>query len=166
MMKRAALAIMGTASLLGLAACNPGEADAPPPVGAATDAPVLVKGLSITNPRLVLAPVSGNPAAVYFDLSYAGDADVTLTSVTVEGAGMAMIHQTVEKDGAMAMMDAEPIALVTGTPVTFAPGGMHVMAMQPSEAWTPGGTVKVTLTLSDGTTQSFDAAVRAAGDDR
>jgi hypothetical protein len=64
------------------------------------------------------------------------------------------------------MMDAEPIALTTGTPVTFAPGGMHVMAMQPSEAWKPGETVKVTLTLSDGTTHSFDAAVRAAGEDR
>jgi len=161
-MKRAACTAIAAFSLLGLAGCNQGEADAP--TDAATQ--VLVKGVSITNPRLVLAPVAGNPAAVYFDLSYAGDAELTLSSVAVDGAGMSMIHQTVEKDGAMMMMDAEPIALTTGTPVTFAPGGMHVMAMQPSEAWKPGETVKVTLTLSDGTTHSFDAAVRAAGEDR
>lgn len=162
LMKRGALTFIAAASLLSLAACNQGEAEAP------TDAtsPVLVQGLSISNPRLVLAPVAGNPAAVYFDLSYAGDADVTLSAVTVEGAGMTMIHQTAEKDGTMSMMAAEPIRLTIGTPVTFAPGGLHVMAMQPSEAWKPGETAKVTLTLSDGTTQSFDANIRAAGEER
>jgi periplasmic copper chaperone A len=162
MMKRAACTAIAAFSLWGLGACSGEKTDA------STDAasPALVKGVSITDPRLVLAPVSGNPAAVYFDLSYAGDAGVTLSGVSVEGAGMAMIHQTVEKDGAMMMMDADPIALVTGTPVSFAPGGMHVMAMQPSSEWTPGGTVKVTLTLSDGTTHTFDAAVRAAGEER
>jgi periplasmic copper chaperone A len=162
MMNRAACTAIAALGLLWLAACSGEKADAP--TDAAT--PVLVKGVSITNPRLVLAPVAGNPAAVYFDLSYAGDAGVTLGSVTVEGAGMSMIHQTVEKDGAVSMMDADPIVLTTGNPVSFAPGGMHVMAMQPSDAWTPGGTVKVTLTLSDGTTHSFDAAVRAAGEER
>jgi periplasmic copper chaperone A len=162
MMNRAACTAIAALGLLGLAACSGEKADAPTDAAA----PVLVKGVSITNPRLVLAPVAGNPAAVYFDLSYAGDAGITLSSVTVEGAGMSMIHQTVEKDGAMSMMDADPIALTTGTPVNFAPGGMHVMAMQPSAEWAPGGTVKVTLTLSDGTTQSFDAAVRAAGEER
>lgn len=162
MMKRAVWTAIAALGLLGQAACSGEKADAP----TETASPVLVEGVSITNPRLVLAPVSGNPAAVYFDLSYAGDVGVTLSSVTVEGAGMSMIHQTVKKDGAMAMMDADPIALTTGVPVTFAPGGMHVMAMQPSDAWKPGDTVKVTLTLSDGTTHSFDAAVRAAGEER
>lgn len=162
MIKRAACTTIAALSLMALFACNQNEADAP--TAAAT--PQLVKGVSITDARLVLAPVAGNPAAVYFDLSYAGDAGVTLSSVTVEGAGMAMIHQTAEKAGAMTMMEAGPIALSGEVPVTFAPGGMHVMAMQPSAAWKPGETVKVTLTLSDGTTHSFDATVRAAGEER
>ncbi len=162
MIKRAARTAIAAFSVLGLAACNQGEADAP--TDSATT--VLVRGISITNPRLVLPPVAGNPAAVYFDLSYTGDAGVTLNSVAVEGAGMSMIHQTVEKDGATMMVDAGPIALTTGTPVSFAPGGMHVMAMQPSDAWQPGGSVTVTLTLSDGTTQSFPAEIRAAGEER
>ncbi|WP_233994057.1 copper chaperone PCu(A)C [Porphyrobacter sp. AAP60] len=153
--------LVASASLLGLAACS-GDADAP--TEAAT--PTLAEGITVSNARLVLAPVAGNPAAVYFDLSYAGDAAVTLASVTVDGAGMSMIHQTMEKDGAMTMMDAEPVTLVTGTPVQFAPGGLHVMAMQPSDAWKPGETVSITLTLSDGTTESFDAVVRAAGEER
>ena len=162
LIRRGAASAVVAASMLILAACNPAETTAPTDAQSAT----LVEGVSITNPRLVLAPVSGNPAAVYFDLSYAGEPGVTLTSVTVEGAGMSMIHQTVNKDGAMTMTEAEPLGLSVDTPLTFAPGGMHVMAMQPSDAWKPGGTVKVTLTLSDGTTHSFDAPVRAAGEER
>lgn len=162
LMKTGGLAIFGAASLLNLAACNQGEVEAP----AKETSPVLIKGLTISDARLVLAPVAGNPAAVYFDLAYAGDADLTLSAVTVEGAGMSMIHRTAKADGKMSMMEAEPIALITGTPVTFAPGGLHVMVMQSSKMWKPGDMVKVTLTLSDGTTQSFDAAVRAAGEER
>jgi hypothetical protein len=58
------------------------------------------------------------------------------------------------------------VALAEGAPVSFAPGGLHVMAMEPSEALKAGGTAKVTLTLSDGTTATIAAPVRAAGDAR
>lgn len=148
-------------AMLGLAACN-GDAET---AASETNAAVS-QGMTITNARLVLPPVAGNPAAVYFDLSYTGDQNPTLSSVAVEGAGMTMIHDYGEAAGKMQMMEAQPIVLTTGTPVTFAPGGLHVMAMQPSADWQPGGTVKVTLTLSDGSSQSFDAQVRAAGEER
>lgn len=162
-LKRAVFTGLGAISLLGLAACNN---DVAAPASDAASEAAAQNGVTVSNARLVLAPVTGNPAAVYFDLSYSGDANLTLTQVMVEGAGSSMIHQTVEKDGAMSMMGAEPIALSASAPVAFAPGGLHVMAMQPSDAWKPGDMVKVTLTLSDGTTHSFDAAVRAAGEAR
>lgn len=161
--RRAAVALLGAGTLLALAACS-GEAEAPASETETTAA--ATEALTITNPRLVLAPVAGNPAAVYFDLSYSGDASLTLASVAVEGAGMTMMHQTIEKDGAKMMMAADPITLAKGTNVAFVPGGLHVMAMQPSDAWMPGGSVNVTLTLSDGTAQTFAADVRAAGDAR
>lgn len=154
-------AILGAAMLLGLGGCN-NAPEAPTGEPAAS----VTSGLTVTNARLVLAPVSGNPAAVYFDLSYSGADALTLSGVTVEGAGMTMVHQTVEKDGAMTMSGADPIALTNGTNVAFAPGGMHVMAMEPSADWAPGETVNVTLTLSDGSTHSFPASVRAAGEAR
>lgn len=153
--------IVALTAILGLAACN-GDAET-----AATDAGAgASQGMSITNARLVLSPVAGNPAAVYFDLSYSGEQNLTVSSVAVEGAGMSMIHDYGEAAGQMKMMEAQPIVLTAGTPVTFAPGGLHVMAMQPSADWQPGGTVNVTLTLSDGSSQSFDAQVRAAGEER
>jgi periplasmic copper chaperone A len=150
-----------------LAACSP-EASAPASdaATAAASTATAVAGLTVSNARLVLPPVAGNPAAVYFDLSYSGAAGVSLTAVAVEGAGMTMIHNTAEQDGKMKMVMADAVPLADGTPVSFAPGGLHVMAMEPSGALKAGGTAKVTLTLSDGTTTTLEAPVRSAGDER
>jgi hypothetical protein len=160
----AAPAGLAAALLVSLAACAPDPATTPEE--APTNAAATAAGLTVSNARLVLAAVRGNPAAVYFDLSYSGAPAVTLTGVTVEGAGMTMIHDYAEKDGKAQMTMAGPVALAEGTPVSFAPGGLHVMAMEPAETLKAGGTAKVTLTLSDGTTATIDAPVRAAGDAR
>lgn len=160
--RRAMMAIVLGATLGSLAACSDaggGGGDALPRAGAAAN-------VTVSNARVVMAPVAGNPAAVYLDLSYAGAAPVTLTGVTVEGAGMTMIHDYAESAGKMQMTMAGPITLTEGIPVTFAPGGLHVMAMEPSDALTAGSTAKVTLTLSDGSGISVDAPVRAAGEER
>lgn len=158
---RAAAVLLASAALGALAACAPETADT-----AEVPATAAPAGLSVSNARLVLPPVAGNPAAVYFDLSYTGAGSVTLEEVTVEGAGMTMIHDYAEQAGKMAMTMAGPVTLSEGNPVSFAPGGLHVMAMEPTDALEPGGTAKVTLTLSNGTSVSVDAPVRAAGDAR
>jgi hypothetical protein len=155
---RAAMALFTAAAL---AACAP-ESAAP----SGDPASEAAAGLTVANPRVVLAPVAGNPAAVYFDLSYSGSPGVTLDSVAVEGAGMTMIHDYAESAGTMQMTMAGPVPLAEGAPVSFAPGGLHVMAMEPTDALQAGGIAKVTLTLSDGTVTTVDAPVRAAGEER
>ncbi|KEO91425.1 hypothetical protein EH31_01810 [Erythrobacter longus] len=126
----------------------------------------LVKGVMVANPRLMLSPVSGNPAAVYFDLTYIGDATVALDSVTVEGAQNAMIHQMGEDGTGGAMMMAGPITLNSGETFQLKPGGYHVMAMEMSPDIKAGQTTSVTITLSDGSTHTFEAEVNAAGEER
>jgi copper(I)-binding protein len=161
--RTAALAALAAALVPGLAACSQ-EAEAPAPDAAATSA--ASAGVTVSNARVVLPPVAGNPAAVYFDLAYTGAPGVTLDSVDVEGAGMTMIHDYAESAGKTQMVMAEAVPLAEGTPLSFAPGGLHVMAMDPTDALRPGGTAKVTLTLSNGMTATIDAPVRAAGDER
>lgn len=156
-MKKAGLMIAGA---LMLTAC--GEEPAPPP------APVegVVEGMTIENGRVVLAPVSGNPAAVYFDLAYEGDRALSLYDAEVAGAGDATLHQFGEYNFKVQMMEALPIALTKGTKVEFKPGDYHVMAMEVSPELEAGGTTEVTLKLSGGGTHVFEADVRAAGDER
>jgi hypothetical protein len=148
-------------AMLGLAACS-GDAEAPAAEAVAGQVP----GMTITNARLVLAPVSGNPAAVYFDLSYEGEQGLTIRKADVEGAGMTMMHDYGEYDFKVQMMEALPVALTKGTKVAFKPGALHVMAMEPPASLKPGDKVKVTLTMSGGATQVFEAEVRAAGEER
>jgi hypothetical protein len=158
---RPALALLCAASLAALSACaEPAEAPATEQQEAAA------ASLTVNNARVVLPPVAGNPAAVYFDLSYSGAPGVTLDSVSVAGAGMTMIHDYAEEAGKMKMVMADAVPLAADAPVSFAPGGLHVMAMEPGDALKAGGTAKVTLTLSDGTVTTIDAPVRAAGDER
>lgn len=160
---RAAPAVLALAAVAAISACAP-DADAPPSDSATAAA--ASNGLAVSNARLVLPPVAGNPAAVYFDLSYSGALGVSLESVTVEGAGMTMIHDYAENAGKMQMVMTDSVPLSADAPVSFAPGALHVMAMEPGAALAAGSTAKVTLTLSDGTSVTIDTPVRAAGDER
>lgn len=148
------------ASAMAISACSQ-EAE---PV--AEPAPDGIPGLTIENPRLVLPPVAGNPAAVYFDLSYEGERGLSLRRADVAGAASAALHSYGEYDGKMQMAEAMPIAMTKGTKIAFEPGGYHVMVFGLPEDIEPGGTVEVTLTVSGGDKHSFDAEVRAAGDER
>ena len=161
-LRNAAAATLAAALIPVLGACAD-KADAP--AQEATPA-AAAAGLTVSNARVVLPPVVGNPAAVYFDLAWAGASGVTLDAVEVEGAGMTMIHDYATTDGKMKMVMVDSVSLTPGTPVTFAPGGLHVMALEPAGVPSPGGAAKITLTLSDGTVTTIDAPVRAAGDER
>lgn len=158
--------VLSTASavlvLAALPACSPAS-DAPAGDAATASASA---GLTVSNARLVLPPVAGNPAAVYFDLSYSGAPGLSLTGVAVEGAGMTMMHDYAESAGKMQMVMADEVPLAEGAPVSFAPGGLHVMVMEPSDSLKPGTAARLTLTLSDRSTVTVDAPVRAAGDER
>ena len=148
------------AGVVMLSACGEEQAVEPAPVEGT------VPGMTVENGRVVLAPVAGNPAAVYFDLSYEGERSLSLYDAEVAGAGDAMIHQTVVEPGQNRMVESVPIPLRTGDKVEFKPGDYHVMAMDVSPDLAAGGTAEVTLKLSGGGTHKFNAEVRAAGDER
>lgn len=158
---RPAFALLCAAALSGLSACTE-PAQAP----ATQEQEAEAATLTVDNARVVLPPVAGNPAAVYFDLSYTGADGVTLEGVEVAGGGMTMIHDYAEEAGTRRMVMADAVPLTQGTPISFAPGGLHVMVMEPSSELRAGGTAEVTLTLSNGATTVVTAPVRAAGDER
>ena len=160
-MKSSVLAAMFlSVATLGLAGCGDGASEAP------AEAPEGVPGLTVTNARMVLAPVEGNPAAVYFDLAYEGDRNVALNRAHVEGAESATLHEYAEWNRQMQMADMLPLVLKKGDEVAFEPGGKHVMAMGVSPELQPGGTTEVTLTVSGGDKTTFEAEIRGPGEER
>ncbi|TRD10102.1 copper chaperone PCu(A)C [Erythrobacter insulae] len=125
-----------------------------------------IPGMSVSNARMVLGAVKGNPAAVYFDLKYDADRGLSIRRADVTQAGSATLHDYGEYDFKVQMMEALPIPLAKGTEVQFKPGGLHIMAFDPSPDLKPGDKAEITITVSGGGTHVFEAEVLAAGDER
>lgn len=148
------------AGTLGLTACGNDTQTAEK----TTEAPQSgIPGMTISNARMVLNAVLGNPAAVYFDLAYNGDDSFALDRGAVEGAKKAMFHDYGEYDFKVQMMDMLPVPIKKGDKIEFKPGGKHLMVMDPPKDLKPGDKVNVTITVSGGASQTFPAEVKAAG---
>lgn len=140
----------------GLSACNR-EA---PKEEAAPDAK---PGVTVSNGRVVLPAVSGNPGALYFDIVNNSDDYAVLRKAEVAGATETMMHDVLNDNGVSQMVPLAPVNLTKGETVKFEPGGKHIMAMDLDPALKAGGTVQVTLTFAGGDKLSFDAQVEAPG---
>lgn len=148
---RAALALAVTA--IAATACS--EA----PEQEAQTAPEAPDGIAVTNGRLMLPAVAGNPGAVYFDVANSGERNMVIRAVDVQGAGSAMMHTG-------DMEEMSQVMVPPGETVKFAPGEQHVMAMDLADTVTAGGQAEVTVTFVGGDKISIPAEVRAAGDER
>jgi copper(I)-binding protein len=145
---------------LGLSACGDRAQPAPAPSASAAAT------LSVDDGRLVLPAVKGNPGAVYFTVHNGTDKDDTLEGAEVEGAKMAMLHQTSMVSGHTSMQQVEQLSVPAGGQLVFAPGGRHVMAMDLDAKLEPGATTTVTLSFASGAKATFPAEILAAGNAR
>ena len=160
-MKRTYLAgiALGLAPLA-LSACG-SEAEVEAPEG-----PVEMRGVEISNARLILPAVGGNPGVVYFDLAFDGERNVQLRAVSVAGAASATMHEYIEWNGGSEMGELIPQVIAPGATLSFEPGGKHIMAMELADELEAGTTTQVTLSFSGGSSYTFDAEIREPGDDR
>lgn len=123
-------------------------------------------GISISDARLVLPAVKGNPGAVYFTVHNDSASDRTIGDVAVRGAQSAMIHQTTMRNGMSEMHPMPQTEVPARGELAFAPGGYHVMAMNLDDSLAKGGTTDVTLDFDNGEKAVFPAEILAAGDAR
>ena len=150
-----------SALVLGIAALGPSACG-----GAAEQAdaaPASPEGIAVTNARLMLPAVKGNPGAVYFDVANTGTQTRVVRAVSVAGAGSTMLHTTVEGGG---MQEATQVLVAPGETIKLEPGGNHAMAMNLADTVKAGDKAEVTVTFVGGDKISVPADVRAAGDER
>lgn len=144
--------------VLGVAACG-GEAEEP--VAAEPEAP---EGITVTDGWMSLPAVSGNPAAVYFNIENASERNRMIRAAYVEGAGSAMLHQMGRWNMEPSMDELMQLDIPAGESIAFEPGSYHVMAMDVADTLEVGGETEVTLTFVGGDKVSFPVEIRAAGD--
>ena len=144
---------------LTLAACSQSDE-------AATPADENPTGLVVSNARLLLPPVAGNPAAVYFDLKNEGTRAVAVRRADIADAKTASMHDMMEYNREMTMADMGPTTVKQGETLKFEPGGKHVMAFDLSPELKAGGKTEMTLTIAGGDKVSVEVPVQAAGAER
>jgi len=117
------------------------------------------EGLTIANPwmRFIIA---ARPAAGYFTLNNGTDKAVSLTAAASPACGKIMLHHSVQQNGQDMMVMVKSISVPAHGELKFAPGGYHLMCMQPAKTMKPGTTVPVTLSFADGSAMKADFPVR------
>ena len=73
-----------------------------------------------------------------------------LVAASSSGFETVMIHRTIVKDGMAGMVHASQIELTPGTSLIFAPGGYHLMLMNPKRTLRAGGRVDINLEFRGG----------------
>lgn len=116
--------------------------------------------LTVEDAWIRAAPPGAMMLAGYMVLGNAGDAPVVVTAADSDAFGDVSMHRTVEERGVARMRPLERVAVAPGQRVAFAPGGMHLMLMQPKRALRPGDRVTIRLRQVDGTATPVEFTVR------
>jgi periplasmic copper chaperone A len=119
-------------------------------------------GVSIERPWMRFI-IKARPAAGYFSLRNAGDKPVTLTGARSPACGMLMLHESKEENGVASMRPVASVVVPARGTLDFAPGGYHLMCMQPQPALKVGASVVVTLEFGDGQSLAAPFPVRGPG---
>ncbi len=156
MARRFALPLAASFSVLALAACG-GTKDEEK--AAPTAAPEAKPGISVSEGKMILPAVSGNPGGVYFTLENGGEAKVSVASISIDGVGKTEIHETIGGQ----MKPVERLDVEGKTTVKLERGGLHVMAFNLDNKLQAGGTTEMTVTFSDGDKVSAPLKLESMG---
>lgn len=102
------------------------------------------------------------PAAGYFVLHNTGDKPLVLRGADSSACGAVMLHKSDSMNGMAMMEDVPKVDVPAGGTLRFAPGGYHLMCMNPTAKMKVGTEVPVTLHFIDATEVEAGFAVRGA----
>jgi copper(I)-binding protein len=89
--------------------------------------------------------IKSRPAGGYFTVHNNTASQINLTGASSSACGMMMLHQTKEVGGVEKMSPVKEVPVPAHGSISFAPGGYHLMCMQPKDTMVVGHDVPVTL---------------------
>lgn len=106
------------------------------------------------------APPGAAVLAAYLTIENGGDAERTLVAADSPDFGRIEIHATRIKGGMASMAPLKGLKIAAHGRQTLAPGGTHLMLMQPRRELRAGDRVKLTLGFDGGLRVATEATVR------
>jgi len=115
--------------------------------------------LEIVDAWIKNLPPSVPVRAGYMTIHNPGETAVSILSVRSDAFASVDIHQSMMQDGMMHMEPVESLSIAPGESVQLAPGGYHLMMMQPLQATRPGQEIEIVLQFADGSEQRLTMTV-------
>ncbi|MEM7610532.1 MAG: copper chaperone PCu(A)C [Pseudomonadota bacterium] len=92
------------------------------------------------------APAPGKQVtAAYMSIQNNSDAALVIDRVSSTQFARVEIHATQMQDGTMRMREQAALTIAPGERISLAPGGLHLMLFDPTDAVDAGSTVDITL---------------------
>ena len=85
---------------------------------------------------------------------------VSIVAIHSDAFASVEIHRTIAEDGMMRMEPVPTLVIEPDSSVQLAPGGLHLMMMNPTEATRPGDVLQIVIELDDGSAQSLNMTVK------
>jgi len=106
--------------------------------------------LQVNAPWVRLNPPGSQMTAAYGTLHNAGTEALTLNRITSAEFADISLHQTVDVDGKARMRSVKSLTLGPDETLNMAPGGYHLMLMQPRTELDENATVELTFEFASG----------------
>ncbi len=107
-------------------------------------------GVSVRDPWIREAPPDMTTMAGYMVLRNNTSRPEVLVAASSSGFETVMIHRSIVQDGMARMVHASQIELAPNASLVFAPGGYHLMLMNPKRALRAGDRVDIILEFRSG----------------
>lgn len=133
------------------------------PAGAATaQTPPGQSRIVVSDAWARATPGAGSTGAAYLTVTDQGAPD-DLVGASTPVAAKAQLHQTKGDNGVMRMLPVPDLALASGRPVTFAPGGYHLMLTGLKQPLRKGDSFPLTLTFAHAPPVTVQVRVEGVG---
>ncbi len=122
--------------------------------------PSIADALKISDAWIKNLPPVVPMRAGYLTIENDSNRAINIIAVESEVFTQVDIHESIEKNGMMSMQPLSHLIVPAGATVKLAPGGIHLMMMQPKIALKPGDRVDISLRFESGDTQTMHMTVR------
>jgi hypothetical protein len=114
---------------------------------------VALAELEISEARIKNLPPTVPVRAGYMTIHNSSQMAVSIIAIRSDAFASVEIHRSVMQDGMMHMDLVDNLQIAPGASLQLAPGGLHLMMMQPVQPTQPGDEVEIILQLDDGSEQ-------------
>ncbi|WP_455218313.1 copper chaperone PCu(A)C [Kaarinaea lacus] len=118
------------------------------------------ESVQVTNAWINEAPPMAKSLAGYMEIHNRTDKSIMLRSITSPNFELAEFHKTEIQDGMARMTPVSQVVIKPHSKISFEPGGLHMMLINPRKEIKKGEKIEITLHFPNDKELTFTAKVK------